>query len=235
MDDPIALLTRIRYMMEYMTLCADPTSFGAGTAVHPSPSGVPMGIVTLPDFVVDIALEHIAREDPIGGRQIHSIDIGGRATRLAWALQMFGGETFGWYNVKLVTKAGDLGQVVLRRRFSKRTPESHVDPLSLRYVIPTENANDRIHVYGNMPTKENPPSAGTALTVANIDASSYALTDLFGDARYVIVASKEVEHAEQAIQVVAEGLKRLCPSMSAIGRIPIGMLIDLSALSEPNE
>jgi FMN phosphatase YigB (HAD superfamily) len=235
MNDPIELVTRIRYMMEYMTLCADPTSFRKDAAVHPSPSGVPMGIVTLPDFVVDIALDRISKAESAGGRQIHSIDIGGRTTRLAWALQMFGGETLGWYNTKLVTKAGNHGLVALRRRFCESALESGIDPLSLRYVIPTENGVDRLHVYGPDPSKENRPSTETELTIADIDSSSYALTDLFRDARYVIVASKETEHAKQAIQIVRDGLKRLSGSDSPIGKTPIGILIDFGALDNPED
>src|SRR5438270_14056827 len=91
--DPIELITRIRYMMEYMTLCANPTLFDSEFSAQPwpVPSGIPIGIVTLPDFVVDVAMDGIRNATATRRGQIEPLDVGGRAGRLARVLQDFGG------------------------------------------------------------------------------------------------------------------------------------------------
>ncbi|MCP4580388.1 MAG: hypothetical protein GY839_02130, partial [candidate division Zixibacteria bacterium] len=142
----IKLVTKIRYMMEYMTLCADPTLFelDSNTHRHPAPNGVPMGIVTLPDFVVDVAVDRVETFRPTSEDPFDPLDVGGRAGRLAWVLQEFGGQRNGWYNIKYVAKAGDVGRIVLERRFIKSNNEAGFEAITLRHIIPSNQDYDWI-------------------------------------------------------------------------------------------
>jgi FMN phosphatase YigB (HAD superfamily) len=244
MRDSNELINRIRYMFEYMTLCADPTLFDLTSPVRPSPvpNGVPMGIVALPDFVVDVAIDGIRNATAAKRGQIEPLDVGGRVGRLARVLQEFGGQRNGWYNVKYVAKSGDVGRVVLHRQFVKPQNRSpNFEPLSLQYIIDSKEDHDWLHVYGTTGERIESSYEGLDVTVADIDESPYSITDLFADARYIVIASKHAHHAISAVSVIAEGLDRLSKSLPEEFskdpdlRIPIGILVDLSALWNPDD
>src|SRR5712664_2797128 len=236
--DPIQLICRIRYMLEYMTLCANPTLFDFGWSAQPwpIPSGVPMGIVSLPDFVVDVAMDGIKNATATKRGQIEPLDVGGRAGRLARVLQDFGGQRNAWYNVKYIAKAGEIGQVVLRRRFVKVKTGIDFEPVSLRYIVSAQADHDWLHVYGKMAETVESSYEGLEITADDIDQSPSSVTDLFVDARYVVIASKHGAHAVRAVSLVTEGLHRLSErfpkELVQHSRIPIGVLLDLSALDD---
>lgn len=220
-----------------MTLCADPTLFHPSTRAQraPVPSGVPMGIVVMPDFVVDVAIDGI-RDQPAARRgQRQPMEVGGRAGRLVRVLQAFGGQGNAWYSLKYVSKAGDVGRVVLQRQFMRvAKPGVPSEQVSLRYVIPTSGGEDWLNVYGGGADRVESSHAGLDVALDDIDSSSYLLTDLFEDARYAVLASKDVDHVLGAVRIVAEALERLSARLSAPARpwrIPFGLLVDFSALA----
>ena len=223
-------------MLEYMTLCADPYLFESGSTPqqYPAPSGIPMSIVILPDFVVDLAIESVAADRGHRG----PLDVGGRSGRLAVVLQTFGGQKNGWYQIKYVAKAGDIGRVVLKRRFARSEAVQNSDPVSLRYIVPAKRQFDWFNVYGGMTHVES-ASAGLSLGVSDFDDSGMSLADLLKDVRYIVISSKHADHAISAISVVAEGIRRFSdlmhnPKNSGVD-LPLGIMLDLSALSDPGE
>jgi len=240
-DQALGLVTRVRYMLEYMTLCADPTLFQSPSAPqpYPVPNGIPMGIVCLPDFVVDVAVDGIKKATATRRGQPQPFDVGGRAGRLAWALHNFGGQQNGWYSVKYIAKAGDVGRVVLRRRFSQPSGQIPFEPTSLRYIVPSRADRDWLHVYGKELVEPVESShEGLEVSAADVDESPhYSLADLFVDARYVVISSKHATHAISALDLVAEGLERLSGRFrdSKVTIIPIGVLVDLSALASQGD
>jgi FMN phosphatase YigB (HAD superfamily) len=225
-------------MLEYMTLCANPTLFDFGWSAQPwpLPGGVPMGIITLPDFVVDVAMDGIKNATATKRGQIEPLDVGGRAGRLARVLQDFGGQRNAWYNVKYIAKAGEIGQVVLRRQFVKVKTSIDFEPVSLRYIVPSQADHEWLHVYGEMAETVESSYEGLEITVDDLDESPSSVTDLFVDARYVVIASKHSDHAVRAVSLVTEGLRRLSElfpkELVKDFRIPIGVLLDLSALDD---
>ena len=241
--DPIELITRIRYMMEYMTLCANPTLFDSEFSAQPwpVPSGIPISIVTLPDFVVDVAVDEIRKATATRRGQIEPLDVGGRAGRLARVLQDFGGQQNAWYSVKYLAKAGEVGRVVLDRRFVKSRTGPDFESVSLRYIIESAADHDWLHVYGEATKPVESSSEGLEITISDIDESRFSVTDLFVDARYIVIASKHGDPAISAVSLVAEGLHRLSgmihdrPSSTPSDPIPIGILVDLSALENSTD
>lgn len=233
--ETLSLAIKLRYMFEYMRLCGDPTQFEErlGPQPYPIPSGVPMGLVTLPDFVVDVAVDGLrGHAEPI--------DVGGRAGRLARVLHDFGGPWNGWYTVTYAATAGDLGRVTLERRFQRPTdPRDDFEPMSLRYILKSTKGKDWLAVYEAAVQTAESSDVGHALTVKGIDDSPASLTDLFIDARYVVVSAKRAEHAVNALKVLAQGLERVssyCRKQDGhlSLRIPLGILLDLSALGDPS-
>jgi FMN phosphatase YigB (HAD superfamily) len=225
-------------MLEYMTLCANPTLFDFGWPAQPwpLPGGVPIGIISLPDFVVDVAIDGIKNATATRRGQIEPLDVGGRAGRLARVLQDFGGQRNAWYNVKYIAKAGEIGQLVLRRRFVKVRTGVDFEPVSLRYIIPSQADHEWLHVYGEMAETVESSYEGLEITVDELDQSPSSVTDLFVDARYVVIASKHSDHAVRAVSLVTEGLRRLSElfpkELVQDFPIPVGVLLDLSALDD---
>ncbi|MCP4581759.1 MAG: hypothetical protein GY839_09075 [candidate division Zixibacteria bacterium] len=191
-----------------------------------------MGIVTLPDFVVDVAVNEVETSIPGNRGSIDPLDVGGRAGRLAWVLQEFGGLRNGWYNIKYIAKAGDVGRIVLERRFTKRNNYAGFEAISLRHIIPSNQDYDWIHIYGKMKKPVESSHDGLDVKIEDIDKSSFSLTDLFIDSRYIVISSKHADHAISAISLVGEGLDRLSGMLPTQihGKLPIGILLDLSAL-----
>jgi hypothetical protein len=231
---PTHLVEKIGSMLEYMMLCADPTLFEQpSNRGYPVPSGIPMGIVTLPDLVVDVAINGNTATDR---GQVGPLDIGGPAGRLTRVLQDFGGPRRGWYHIKYVAKAGDVGRVVLDRTFRMPTGQAAFEPLSLRYVLSSPQANDWLHVHGAAHTLESSPS-GLAVTVKNVEESHYSVVDLLADARYIVISSQRPDHAIAAVELIADGFERLSDRLGDMhGRkLPIGILLDLSAFEKASE
>src|SRR4051812_32817205 len=116
-------------MLEYMTLCADPTLFDHPSLTRrgPVPSGVPMGIVIMPDFVVDVVVDGIRGQHATRRGQRQPMEVGGRSGRLTRVLQECDGQRNAWYLVKYVAKAGDVGRVVLDRQFVPERPLATID------------------------------------------------------------------------------------------------------------
>ena len=228
-------------MLEYMTLCGNPMLFQqqppSAPQPYPVPNGVPMGLVCLPDFVVDVPVNEIKNVTARKPRQLEPLDVGGRAGRLAWVLHNFGGQQNGWYTVKYVAKAGDVGRVVLKRRFTRPSGPTPFESTSLRYIVAAEEDRNWLHVYGDGLARPVESShEGLEVTWDDVDKSPhYSLIDLLADARYVVISSKYAPHAISALALIAEGLERLTQKLGGAidssDRIPIGILLDLSALA----
>ncbi|HEY6174972.1 MAG TPA: hypothetical protein VIX73_11030 [Kofleriaceae bacterium] len=234
---PTDLVEKIGSMLEYMMLGADPTLFEEpSNRGYPVPSGIPMGIVTLPDLVVDVAINGNKKTTASDRGQVGPLDVGGRAGRLTRVLQDFGGPRKGWYHIKYVAKAGDVGRVVLDRTFCAPMGRADFEPLSLRYIVSAPHSDDWLHVHGATHALESSP-VGLAVTSKDVEESHYSVVDLLADARYIVISSKRQDHAVAAVELIADGFEKLTRRLGDTSgrKVPIGILLDLSALGKGAE
>jgi len=260
-SDGVDLLMKVRYMYEYMALCADPTLFAKARiseaqGVYPVPSGVPTGITVLPDFVVDVhASKFNARTPPAGQPgDFRPIDVGSRAGRLVWILQELGGADDGLYQVNYVAKAGSLGRQVLEARLRREAERHGGDPLSLRHIFSAGDA-DWVAIYHDTrgrgsprPLAESQPGE-LELTRGDVARSPFRPQDVFYGTRCVVVSSKHADRAVEALELVGQGLTQLAPlsaelrdflakrTNAVVTKPPVALLLDVSALGagEPPE
>lgn len=97
---------------------------------RPTGQGIDVGLVFLPNFVVDIHSKLIGSETP--GKRLA---VGGRAARCAAALLHLLDECDGTFWVRLLTKSGSLACPVLRSAFYQANSEGRFAPLFLDTVI----------------------------------------------------------------------------------------------------
>ena len=247
---------KVRYMLEYMALCGDPTLSDRGTmdaGIFPEPSGVPTGIVVMPDFVIDIHAPLLEERSPgpVCPAGVQAVDVGSRAGRLAWVLHALGGRDDGLCNTSYVTEAGHLGREVLLNRFQRVPQQTMTHPMPLRYVFPSQ-ADDWVAVYDprSCPGRREPRVAESDSLESNLLADMvgrpYSLKHLFSETRYIVVASKYAGRVEEAFEIIRAGLKEVEPRTKALrehlrdaGRTPkaphIGILLDLSALANDED
>jgi hypothetical protein len=254
---PIELLMKVRYMMEYMTLCADPTAFHKGInssktpskdIIIPSPDGVPMGIIIMPEFVIDVDTKLIPSPPSLSPRVSQPLDVGGRSARLVWLLQAFGGEANGLYRLNYLTKIGSIGEVILKERFHRLATLSGFQPISLRYAFLMER-RDWLAIYGasderpsGLEILDESQHLDPFLSIDDITLSPYSLANVFSNTRYIVISGKRSQNIHDAIRLAVHGLKDAETHPHKLAeffrtrytgsplkpRVPIGILLDLS-------
>jgi len=245
---------KVRYMLEYMSICGDPVLFAdikEEEGLYPAPSGVPTGITIMPDFVIDIHAELLEKdpEGPIPPAAVQAIDVGSRAGRMAWILHALGGQDDGLCTVNYVTRTGHLGREVLENRFQRRPGRTMTQPMPLRHVFRVDE-DDWVAVYDPRGSSSRPEprvaesdSVKLDLSADDLAASPHSLDHVFADTRYIVVASKYARRVRKAFKVIEAGLEHVAPRAQKLRDFlggleqlaptgpPIGILLDISALA----
>ncbi len=237
---PIELLMKVRYMMEYMTLCADPTLFANINIMSPKPNGVPMGITVLPEFVIDVNT-HLMKDTAnlkTTEWDARPIDIGGRAGRLVWLLYAFIHRHNCLYNINYVTKVSKLGRFILEDRFFVNIDNKYYDPLPLNFVF-HHSGLDWIAIYEDTSRIKESAYSISSVNKEDIEKSYFSSKDIFQETRYIVISSKYTKHAQNALAIIEDGLTYKSNSYETNNnqktKLPIGLLLDLSALNNKED
>ena len=157
-------------------------SLPSGHRSVPSGQGIDLSIVLLPDILLDVRLEN---GKPISGKPFA---LGGRAARMACTLLHLLGEDDGTYRVQLLAKTAKVGRLILENEFDVHQLEWKFQAPFLEYIL-LRPGQPRCGIRSgqNQPVIATPPTAGTELTLQ--DLQSDLLLPIIEGARAICVTS----------------------------------------------
>jgi hypothetical protein len=134
--DRLFLAIKVFSTLDYLKLCAQSTH-------RPTGEGIPLSIVVMPDFVVDVDGAAITKlnldtePDPTG--MLTAIDIGSRAGRILSILGQLRDMDDQQLELHYIAKTGAVGRAVLAERFGDVYRRNNLQPVSFPLLSPGEH------------------------------------------------------------------------------------------------
>ena len=107
------IFNQLEYL-KYVGSLREPFAGEKGSGPIPTGEGIPIEIVMLPSILLDVRAQNILDPDSFPGR---ATVVGGRAARAACALLHLQDDYDGTYGVRLITRTGNLGRLLLESEF----------------------------------------------------------------------------------------------------------------------
>jgi phosphoglycolate phosphatase-like HAD superfamily hydrolase len=128
----IDVILKVQLTLDYMKLCVDHDKANG--------EGVPVDIVVMPDFVVDVQGEDIIalnkEDDPDPYGMLSPVKIGSRAGRVLYILSHLRDLDDEGFRLHYIAKTGQIGRVVLNDRLNQRLLENNLQPLRFPLLTP---------------------------------------------------------------------------------------------------
>jgi hypothetical protein len=189
---------------EYLRLCADHTD--------PTGDGVPLEIVVLPDFVVDVdgaAIELLNSSGQPGGR-LAAAEIGSRAGRVLAILAHLRDRDDDQLRLHFITKTGNLGRAVLHERLHRNLERSGLEPLAFSYVAPSRHTRVAVLGRSNYSTVERQIVKSTDDNLLKVDDLLRHIGkpgQIIRQASAVYFATDTLRQFEELVHVAVLGLE----------------------------
>jgi hypothetical protein len=125
------LICKVLSTMDYLKVCADHKA--------PTGEGVPLDIVIMPDFVVDVdgaAIVRLNESEGLPGGRIAAAEIGSRAGRVLSILAHLRDRDDDRLKLHYIAKTGATGRALLHERLQRDLDGCGIDPVRFPFLIP---------------------------------------------------------------------------------------------------
>lgn len=223
----IDAVLKVQLALNYLKLCADHE--------NPTGSGVPVDIVTMPDFVVDI--DGYALTQLNNGKfmeRLASAEVGSRAGRILSILAHLRDLDDEGFGLHYIAKTGDVGHAVLNKRLNTDLREKHLQPL--RFPLLLSAKDTRYSILGRRErkfTEQQVVKNEAYLTCDDLTCHFYNPINIITNAAAVYFGADSSDQFAELLDLVVRGLSEKQSSSDSNQMKPDRyVFIDLSAIKD---